>query len=86
MKTSNNILDIFSSLLMLCLVAILGFGLFLAIPVLLIQWGWNAAMTSFPVLPLINIWQSGLLYVALVTLLHILGVVRLEFSIEDGDE
>jgi len=53
-------------------------GLFVLLPVLTIQWAWNFTMSYLAILPDINLWQSSLLYMAGVTLLYLLGFVRVE--------
>lgn len=66
----------------LCMGAI---GCFVVLPIACIQWSWNAVVTSFPVLPQINVWQASLLYLAVATLLYLSGLVRIEFNAEKLD-
>lgn len=60
-------------------------GLFVVLPVACIQWTWNSVMTSCGVLPVINVWQAVLLYLALATFVYLTGIVRIEFEAENLD-
>jgi hypothetical protein len=60
-------------------------GVFVLLPIACIQWTWNSVMTSGNYLPLINVWQATLLYLALATLLYLSGMVRIEFEAEKLD-
>lgn len=54
------------------------FGLVVVVPIAFIAWTWNAVVTNVSSLPQINVWQAGLLYVALATMLYLLGFVQIE--------
>ena len=60
-------------------------GVFVLIPIACIQWTWNSVMSSWRFLPLINVWQATLLYLALAILLFLTGLVRIEFETEKVD-
>lgn len=60
-------------------------GMFVLVPIACIQWTWNSVMTSWKMLPLINVWQATLLYLALSTLVYLSGLVRIEFEAEKLD-
>ncbi|HEY9792358.1 MAG TPA: hypothetical protein V6D22_18295 [Candidatus Obscuribacterales bacterium] len=60
-------------------------GILVLLPIACIQWTWNSVMSSVGVLPLINAWQSSLLYLALATLVYLSGIVRIEFETENLD-
>lgn len=55
-------------------------ALFVLIPILCIQWTWNAVVSYISLLPEINLWQAGLLYLACATLLYISGFVQIDFE------
>jgi hypothetical protein len=57
-----------------------GLGLFVLLPIACIQWIWNAITGMFQVLPLINVWQATLLYLAVATMLYLSGFVRITFE------
>jgi hypothetical protein len=60
-------------------------GMFVLVPIACIQWTWNWVMNSCGVLPLINVWQASLLYLAAATSLYLSGLVRIEFETEKLD-
>lgn len=66
----------------MCLAAL---SLLVFLPIVLIQWSWNHLLVACSTLPPIGVWQAGLLYVAGALLLHILGLVRIEFSTQKTD-
>lgn len=55
-------------------------GMFVVLPIACIQWTWNSVMGSFRFLPLINVWQAALLYLAMATGIYLSGLVRFEFE------
>ena len=55
-------------------------GLLVVLPIVCIQWVWNAFVSNVAPLPSINIWQAGLLYLAFGTLFYLLGFVQIEFE------
>jgi hypothetical protein len=57
-----------------------GLGMFVLLPIACIQWTWNSATDTFRVLPLINVWQATLLYLAAATMLYLSGFVRIKFE------
>lgn len=54
------------------------FGLVVVVPIAFINWTWNALITNVSALPHIDVWQAGLLYVALAILLYLMGFVQIE--------
>jgi hypothetical protein len=58
-------------------------GMAVVLPIACIQWSWNALVSVFGFLPLINAWQAILLYLAAATLLYLSGIVRIEFEPEN---
>lgn len=57
-------------------------GLCVLLPIACIQWTWNMVMSTYGFLPLINVWQATLLYMASATLLFLSGIVSIEFEPE----
>jgi hypothetical protein len=58
-------------------------GLCVLVPIACIQCTWNLVMSSCGGgLPLINVWQATLLYVAAATLLFLSGILQIEFEPE----
>lgn len=55
-------------------------GMFVLLPIACIQWTWNSVITSLHELPLINVWQATLLYMAAGTILYLTGILRVEFG------
>lgn len=53
-------------------------GAFIILPIAAIEWSWNALAHVFSVVPVINSWQSGLLYIAGVLILYISGIIKIE--------
>ena len=70
----------FGAAVVLTLLCMGGLGLLVLWPIACIQWTWNSVMMSWRFLPLINVWQAALLYMASVALLYITGMVRIEFE------
>ncbi len=54
------------------------FGLVVVLPIAFIAWTWNAVVTNVSSLPHIGVWQAGLLYLALATMLYLFGFVQIE--------
>jgi len=61
------------------------FGLVVVLPIAFINWTWNQVVTNVSHLPQINVWQASLLYVALGTLLYLLGFVQIEVEANKVD-
>jgi lipid-A-disaccharide synthase-like uncharacterized protein len=62
---------------------LMGFlGLFVLMPVALIQWTWNSVALGLSVMPVINMWQASLLYIACALLLYIIGVVEIDVGVD----
>lgn len=61
------------------------FGLVVVLPIAFITWTWNALVTNISHLPQINVWQASLLYIALGTLLYLLGFVQIEVEANKVD-
>lgn len=62
-----------------------GLGMFVLIPIACIQWTWNALITQVPTVPIINVWQASLLYLAFALALYLTGWVNIEFTTENFD-
>jgi hypothetical protein len=60
-------------------------GLVVAWPIVLIHWAWNVAVVNWTALPTISLWQSSLLYLAVVCVVYLAGLVRIEFKAETVD-
>ncbi len=60
-------------------------GVAVVLPIACIQWTWNSLVPSMGTVPLINIWQATLLYMALGTALYLSGLVHIEFEAENLD-
>ncbi|MBX9692684.1 MAG: hypothetical protein K2Z81_09895 [Cyanobacteria bacterium] len=58
------------------------FGLVVLFPVVLLQWGWNVAIAPWAALPLIELWQAALLYVAAALMIYLAGLVKIEIKLE----
>jgi uncharacterized membrane protein len=72
-------------IVLIALIALLVVGsllLLVAAPVAFINWFWNAIIAAHSGLPLIGIFQAGLLYFALICLLYISDLVHVEFKAE----
>jgi predicted membrane channel-forming protein YqfA (hemolysin III family) len=62
---------------------VMGFlGLFVLMPVVLIQWTWNSVAQGLSVAPAINMWQASLLYIACALVLYIIGVVEIDVGVD----
>jgi hypothetical protein len=70
---------------LIALLVVSGFLLFVVAPVVLLNWFWNAAIAGLSGLPVIGIFQAGLLYVALICVLYISDLVRVEIKAEKID-
>jgi hypothetical protein len=70
---------VFSMLLMGAL------GFFVVVPIVCIDWTWNAVVAHFSLLPRIQIWQAGLLYAAAACIAYLMGWVQIEFKQETLD-
>ncbi len=57
-------------------------GLFVLMPVALIQWTCNSVALGLSVMPAINMWQASLLYIACALLLYIIGVVEIDVGVD----
>lgn len=55
-------------------------GLFVVLPIAAIEWTWNFFVPAVSKLPEISMWQAGLLYAAITTILFLLGIVQIEFE------
>jgi hypothetical protein len=55
-------------------------GLLVVFPIACIQLTWNSLNNLLNFLPLINVWQASLLYLAGATLVYLTGLVRIEFD------
>ncbi|HEY9870052.1 MAG TPA: hypothetical protein V6D08_12875 [Candidatus Obscuribacterales bacterium] len=60
-------------------------GLFVVLPIACIQWTWNFFVAGYSVLPHINVWQAGLLYLAFATILYLSGVVQIDFEVHKAE-
>jgi hypothetical protein len=60
-------------------------GAFVLIPIACIQWTWNALAPYLFSLPIINIWQAILLYLAGAALLFLSGLIQIEIKSETLD-
>lgn len=60
-------------------------GLLLVLPVTLIYWSWNQFVPAYSILPPIEIWQAGLLYLASATLLFLSGIIQIEVEESRAD-
>ena len=60
-------------------------GAFVLVPIACIQWTWNAFAPHLFSLPIINIWQAILLYMAGAALLFLSGLVQVEIKSETLD-
>ncbi len=60
-------------------------GAFALIPIVCINWTWNVIVASHSALPMIGLWQAGLLYLASACILYLLGIVQIEFKAEMRD-
>jgi hypothetical protein len=60
-------------------------GAFVLIPIACIQWTWNALAPYLFALPIINIWQAILLYLAGAALLFLSGLIQVEIKSETLD-
>jgi hypothetical protein len=70
---------------LIALIALLIVGMSLLIvvaPIMAILWLWNAVIAVLSGLPAIGIAQAGLLYLALVCVLYISDLVRVEIKAE----
>ncbi len=70
-------------LIALIALLIVGVSLLMVVaPIIAIQWFWNAVVGALSVLPAIDFAQAGLLYLALVCVLYISDLVRVEIKAE----
>ena len=60
-------------------------GTFVVVPIACINWTWNTVASHFDRIPLINAWQSGLLYIAAACLLYLSGIVHIEVKTGSAD-
>ena len=60
-------------------------GFFVVLPIICINWIWNAFVSHYTLLPGIEIWQACLLYVALACVAYLSGLLQIEFSAETLD-
>ena len=60
------------------------FGLFVVIPIAVLEGGWNTVFQNSSLLPEINLWQATLLYVALALVLYIFGLVKIKIEIRNN--
>jgi hypothetical protein len=60
-------------------------GAFVLVPIACIQWTWNALAPSLFQLPIINVWQAILLYLAGASVLFLSGLVQIEIKSETLD-
>lgn len=72
-------------MIILTVVLLGAIGLFVLVPVALIEWGWNVFAKSAHFVPEISSWQAMLLYIALALVLYISGLVRIEVRIDTKD-
>ncbi len=73
-------------LIILLTVVLMGaLGLFVFVPIGLIEWGWNLLARSSQIVPPISAWQAFLLYIACGLMLYVLGLVKIEFRVEKVD-
>jgi hypothetical protein len=56
-----------------------------ALPIVCISWVWNMLVVNWTALPTIDLWQSTLLYLAVVCVIYLSGLVRIEFKAETVD-
>lgn len=55
-------------------------GAFVVIPIACINWTWNSVSAYISVVPEINAWQAGLLYLAGACIIYLFGIVQIEFK------
>jgi hypothetical protein len=62
-----------------------GIGGFVVLPIVCINWAWNVFIVHYAHLPVIEIWQACLLYLALACVAYLSGFLQIEFSAETVD-
>jgi hypothetical protein len=75
-----------AAVIFFCLFCLAALSVFVALPIACIQWVWNNIFAAWPIAPAIGVWQAGLLYLAAATVLHLLGVVRIELETRGIDQ
>ena len=75
-------LDPFSASILLLLAALAVGTLLVWFPLMGISWLWNVCVSGIFDFPHIGLWQSGLLYVALVCIIYLSGIIQIEVKTE----
>jgi hypothetical protein len=75
-------LDPFSASILICLVALAALACFVWAPLMGISWVWNVCVAGTFNFPHIGLWQSALLYVALVCIIYLSGIIQIEVKSE----
>lgn len=61
-------------------------GILVVIPIAAINLSWNSLSNVLMVVPPINVWQAALLYVAIVCIVYLTGLVKIEVVHDDEVE
>ena len=60
-------------------------ALFVGLPIVGINWAWNACLSGHLNVPTIVWWQAGLLYAALACIIYLSVPIHIEFKTENSD-